>query len=229
MHPDGIAQTITYKALPIKDDLLLKHQHAFTGSNLTSEGVLASKLRICPHLTTSTARQSKSDSLYSGNLNSWSALRLDGKNSPMLTHAINAAFPPGRRSDPKKLKKLFRAPYARESSQIDASRKPEDFWWCRSCPTKFRVFYDAPAEQLKVDVYHNFGKNPMAAKQNFQFLVRGSRNCEFAGLSRTFPDFECGEDASDDRVDLHEDGASERGLLLAVRMKMRLDDWRKTL
>jgi hypothetical protein len=110
----------------------------------------------------------------------------------------------------------FRAPYAREESQMfpTSPHEPGGYWWCRSCATKFRVLYSSADDSLTLDVYHDFGASSVVAMRNYAFLVKGRENSEFRGLSRTFKDFDCEEVVE---VDDKESDDGERGVLLAVR------------
>lgn len=95
----------------------------------------------------------------------------------------------------------FRPTYAREDSQMFMTRKPGDYWWCRSCATKFRVCYSANheglhgegREMLTVEVWHNFGSYSAKAMDSFGYLIKGSKNDEMKSLSRTFLDFKTEE------------------------------------
>jgi hypothetical protein len=181
---------------------------------LTADSILAFTFNICPHLSTVGSKPSKTGFVLA---DGWSFIKPAQRNSPLLTHAINTAFPAGKRVSVKAMKGRFRDPYAREESQMVLDRKPGDYWWCRSCATKFRITYTPSPEQesLTLDVYHDFGASSVVAMRNFGLLVRRADNCELAGLSRTFPDFECEvekEEVGDKRED---DG--ERSVLLAVR------------
>jgi hypothetical protein len=193
--------TITFGAYYINYNMVLKHEHHFTAAWLTANDVIDFPLRICPHLTTSTAswgggsrvdpRQPYAHSHYNPKRRVWYVPSQRKGNGPMLTHAINQAFPKHKRHAGTTGERRFREPYAREESQMFEKREPSDFWWCRSCSTKFRVAFGEEGG-LKVTVYQNLGENESVAKHNFEFLVRQEKaNWEYGSLSRTFPDFDC--------------------------------------
>jgi hypothetical protein len=192
----ALAHTINYSAYSIDRNLILKQTHSFSSAKLTSNQVLATDLRICPHLTTTQFRAFTREPgcLTLSPFPIWRKARL---NSPMLSFAINNAFPTSRQIPWQNMEHNFRPTYVREDSQMFMTRKPGEYWWCRSCATKFRVCYAANrehldgkgSEELTMEVWHNFGSYSGKAMENFGYLVKGSKNDEMKSLSRTFFDF----------------------------------------
>jgi hypothetical protein len=215
-------RTMTYSimlgAQSVGRNMIFKQSHRFTGDSLTADDVLDFPLRICPHLTTFTAlcgsgsgmeatsRDITRAKLYwDAKERMWCFPKMRRDNSPLLTHAINTAFPKSKRYTETLGKRRFREPYAREESQMFAKRKPDEFWWCRSCSTKFRIVYSEEGGLL-VTVYQNFGADEHVARYNFGYLIRREvGNWEFGSLSRTFPDFDC------EKEDIEEEQANMRG------------------
>jgi hypothetical protein len=195
-------------------NMIFKHSHRFTSEAgcLTADDVLDSPLRICPHLTTSAASWGGSNNatfIYDTKEKQWYYPKPRWDNSPLLTHVIDTCFPKGRRYTENLGKRKFRKPYAREESQMVAERSPQDYWWCRSCSTKFRVTFDEDA--LAVTVYQNFGASEDGMKSYFRYLCRRELvNWEFGSLSRTFPDFAC------ETEDIMEEQVATRGGKLRV-------------
>lgn len=205
-----LTHTIAYSAQPVKRNLILKQAHTFTAAQLSVTDILKTDFRICPHLTTVQLSLGRLGVAYY--VGSVPIMRQARKNGPLLSYAINDAFPEGQQMSSKDLLARFRGPYAREESQMTSDRQPGDFWWCRGCATKFQVQYDEAKRGLRVDVYHNFGASSIVAKVNFEHLVRRAENNELSSLSRTFADFNCEPVVQDEQ-----DHEGSKKLLLAAR------------
>jgi len=74
---------------------------------------------------------------------------------------------------------------------MKVERGKDDIWWCRSCPTKFKVEYELEGQGVVVTVWQCLGRNEEIARTNWRALVRRERNTEFASESREFPLFRC--------------------------------------
>ncbi|KAL4937742.1 hypothetical protein BDV06DRAFT_202286 [Aspergillus oleicola] len=193
--------------------LVIMQQHrlksAVAGVPLTAAGVRSLLLRVCAHLSTTTAPPPEVEQGRSG-------YRVNG---PMLSHAVTMAFPENLRGGELDYS-VFRRPTPAEMEQYRAaeqSASPPDstqlpdrksyVWRCTACPTKFRVEYVAGEEsngegaELVVTAGHFFGRLLSDTSKFWKmFAVRvgpdlppRKRNCEYWVTERVkergFPDF----------------------------------------
>ncbi|KAJ4296823.1 hypothetical protein N0V90_006871 [Kalmusia sp. IMI 367209] len=106
----GFDYELASSAAWIKDRLVLQHTHIFRPKSRTAlkvTDILMLPVRICPHISTSTSAPPKSRYLPTR-----------PANSPLLTHAIAAAFPLHQRSGVPK-PSTFRDPTPLEKKQLD--------------------------------------------------------------------------------------------------------------
>ncbi|KAL3462107.1 hypothetical protein BJX64DRAFT_148326 [Aspergillus heterothallicus] len=166
-----------------------------TASPLQAASVITMPLRICAHLTTSPA-------LPTGEKRRWHAASAR-PNGPLLTHAIQTAFPAALRSKAVG-PTTFRTPTDSEQTQMTTGAgDPEFIWRCRSCPTKFKVAY-VPQKagrkdggELVVNAWYGFGKEIYRAVDYWKWFARrdldtlspAKRNSEFHAPTRQVPDF----------------------------------------
>lgn len=195
--PAGLASyDVQFSAQKIRGNLILKASHAFIGTdNFQITDILDLPLCICPHLTTRTTGTQFSEHSRWNCTNR--TLSKTHYTSPLLTFVVSEPFT--KVKSPVQLMRLlgrsgkFRDPTYTEQNQISAQRHEDDFWWCRSCPTKFRV-KKVQENALIVNVWQNVGTT--ANGPRWSALVRTAdagrtRNWEFDGISRNFGDFEC--------------------------------------
>jgi hypothetical protein len=205
--PAGIASyDVQFSARRVQGDLILKASHTFMGTDqFQVTDILDLPVRICPHLTTSTK------TIPYNNHSRWNcqnrSFTRNRHNSPLLTFAITGSIttlkPPLKRErflrifrkfkDPAYTVRKFKDPTYTEQNQMSARRTENDFWWCRSCPTKFQV-KEMKENDRVVNVWQNFGG--AANDHRWSALVRRDgpgqkQNWEFDGRSRNFGDFEC--------------------------------------
>ncbi|KAL2810305.1 hypothetical protein BJX63DRAFT_402319 [Aspergillus granulosus] len=162
-----------------------------TRAFLQAVDVLTLPLRICAHLTTATAPPK-------GQAERWRTAAKAVPNSPLLTHAIATAFPTHLRGTVAE-SSSFRNPAPTEETQMRTGEGDPDFiWWCRSCPTKFKVEYQAKhGGELVVDAWYYFGKELYRTVDYWKWFVRrdheslgkAKRNSEFYAPTRSVPDF----------------------------------------
>ncbi|KAL4994522.1 hypothetical protein BDV10DRAFT_176720, partial [Aspergillus recurvatus] len=174
----------------IDRSLVLRQEYHLTtsfGSPLQVLDITTLPLRVCAHLTTSTSPPPRA---YHRTKTS--------ANGPLLTHAIETAFPDYPRCGVARMK-AFRNPTPSEEAQMTASKhEPRFIWRCRSCPTKFRVRYSpANGGELVVTAWHCFGREMWKALEYWKMLVRREgpslgpkkRNSEFYVVPKSIPDF----------------------------------------
>jgi hypothetical protein len=201
--------TLTFSARRIDSNLVLRTVHSFTPrSNLNimkPEDILDIPVRLCPHHTTSESFQKERRWWDNGE----QKLR-QRYNGPLLTHAIKSVFPAQplpklpclwfhKQRKQRKQRKL-REPTMTEENQMTYNISPGHIWWCRSCPTKFRVEQGQDDGIVTVTAWQSFGTHEKMAKQVWRALVKrplvqydhATRpNWEFDAISRTFPAFRC--------------------------------------
>jgi hypothetical protein len=197
-----IKHTLDFSARRIGRQLVLKHSHRFSlsskvGGGLWPQDILSFPIQICPHHTTST-EIFKEKNIHPFPCNDIPAHgHLTYYNNPMLTYAITSSFPAHKRITTSYLNRLwflrpkFRKPAISEKNQMNTKREKDNIWWCRSCPTKFRVGYEREGQEVVVTVWQDLGRNEGTARTNWTVLVRREGNTEFASESWEFPLFRC--------------------------------------
>ncbi|KAL4802017.1 hypothetical protein BDV18DRAFT_148061, partial [Aspergillus unguis] len=181
---------LTSSASWIDRNLILKQQFRLTKSNgtLNALDITSLPLRLCAHLTTSTA-QPPEVLLY--------RCAQSSANGYLLTHAISSAFPAPLQKGVAS-PKAFRTPSPAEKAQMDSGAgEPGFIWACRACPTKFRVEYHGNRGELAIIIWHCFGREfykaheywKMFARREATNLGKGKRNSEFYVCSRSLPAF----------------------------------------
>ncbi|KAF9730835.1 hypothetical protein PMIN06_012863 [Paraphaeosphaeria minitans] len=171
--------------------LVLQHTHVFRAPSrapLKLAAILALPVRLCAHLSTTTAEAEKGQ--YVGKTS-------DGKNTPFLTHAIASAFPAQQCSSAPK-PATFRNATPLEQKQMDAAEAGEEVVWkCRGCVTKFKVGMENDGA-LRIVSWHCFGADLLHANKYWEWLVRrevanlgaAKRNSEYwFPAGRSVPDF----------------------------------------
>ncbi|KAL4788850.1 hypothetical protein BDV19DRAFT_383565 [Aspergillus venezuelensis] len=190
-------------------DLVIVQQHrvksTIAGVPLTAKAVRTLPLRICAHLSTTTALP---PDVESGR----SRYRANGA---IFSDAVTMAFPENLRGPDELDYSVFRRATSAEMDQYRAVEEAEAtdgkgfVWRCTACPTKFRVEYipGQPGEgengaELIVKAAHFFGSSIYDASRFWtMFALRvGSdlpprkRNCEYWVTERVkergFPDFD---------------------------------------
>ncbi|KAL4948691.1 hypothetical protein BDW69DRAFT_175983 [Aspergillus filifer] len=194
----GAGSKVTYRlassAYWINDNLVLKQEHRLSSSGSKSSSALQAgpitslPLRVCAHLTTSTAPTPESQRTSHHE-----------PNGSLLTRAIVSAFPVTRRGGlAPESPDTFRDPCPSEKRQIDSGSGKKDFIWsCRACPTKFRVNHNPSTGELVVTAWHCFGKGLPQAKKYWKWFVRRenlvlgpkNRNSEYYVFDKSVPDF----------------------------------------
>ncbi|KAL4991848.1 hypothetical protein BDW68DRAFT_151435 [Aspergillus falconensis] len=163
------------------------HLSTSSGSPLRVVDITSLPLRVCAHLTTST---SPPPGAYRSTKTS--------ANGPVLTHAIDTAFPTRLRRGIAGMK-TFRKPTPSEEAQMTAAEhEPRFIWRCRSCPTKFRVRYSSAKDgKFIVTAWHCFGREMWKALEYWKMFVRREgpslgpkkRNSEFYVVPRAVSNF----------------------------------------
>ncbi|KAL4791499.1 hypothetical protein BDV19DRAFT_370484 [Aspergillus venezuelensis] len=192
----GAGSKVTYRlassAYWINDNLVLRQEHRVSSatqkSALQAGTVTSLPIRVCAHLTTSTAPTPESQRTSHHE-----------PNGPLLTRAIVSAFPVTRRGGlALENPDTFRPPCPSEKRQIDSGSSKKDFIWsCRACPTKFRVTHNPSIGELVVTAWHCFGKVLPQAKKYWKWFVRRenavlgpkNRNSEYYVFDKSVPNF----------------------------------------
>jgi hypothetical protein len=191
---------LTFSSTRTGGNLILQITHRFSPRSihkpLQPEDILDIPLRLCPHQTTSTFVHTERKWWD----NASKRVRQKRYNGPLLTHTITSVFPPRPLSKPsclrwQKRQPVFRAPTMTEENQMAFTSSPDHLWWCRSCPTKYKVERDEKDDTVTVTAWHNFGMTEGMARQSWRALVRSpwskhdyrnSANWEFDAVSRSF-------------------------------------------
>ncbi|KAL4930449.1 uncharacterized protein BDV17DRAFT_39020 [Aspergillus undulatus] len=174
----------------VDGNLILRQEHRLSSSvprsRLHAVAITSLPFRVCAHLSTSTAPTPESQ-----------RTRHHVPNGSLLTRAVASAFPASRRRGVAP-GSTFRESCPFEQAQIEAGSRQKGFvWWCRSCPTKFRVEYDADSDELVVTAWHCFGRDLHQARKFWKWLVRREgallgpkkRNSEYYAFTKSIPDF----------------------------------------
>jgi len=182
----AIKYDLTFSARRVGKPLVFKHEHRFGLDTKSKRGlwpsdILSFPLRICPHHTTCSSIGKDTHK------RTWPYRPF--YNGPLLTHAINSAFPAHKRYQTWFwfLRPKFREPTMTEENQMNEPHREGDLWWCRSCPTKLIVWLEE--DELVVTVWQSFGTTEEGARWAWSALVRREGNSEFGSESRVFPLF----------------------------------------
>jgi hypothetical protein len=197
--------TVEFSGRRVGKDLVFKREHRFSTKGwmgrrgLRPIDILDLPLRVCAHHTTSSRVCSDDDSGHAPYWDQYKRrwLRDTWLNGPMLTHAVTSVFPAHERSTFSYknllwfLRPKFRSAAISEENQMMAEKNTLYLWWCRSCPTKFRIEYKDEGREVVITVWQCLGSEAQSAKANWNALVRGRFDNEFASQSRMFPLFRC--------------------------------------
>jgi hypothetical protein len=163
---DRLTYTLISSGRQIKKNLVIKHQHIFHGEDsrfpLKLADIIALRVRLCPHQTTSTLTPAPQARYTNSKLP-----------SGLLTHSIAMAAPKSLRVG-LPAPEMFSIPAPLDKKQIDSAiPDSKTLWTCRGCPTKWHVQYDGEgAGQLKITAWHNHGDTAYRAQENWYVTTR---------------------------------------------------------